>query len=240
MWAEFALGDLFEGNGDPATAVGHYLKLETAVAQTGLADPDQSCAPELVESLLHLGRPQQAGLAAESFEARALAKGESWSLARAARVRGLRATGPGDAEAAFAEALEHHADTPDLYEVARTRLALGARLRRDRRRSDARAPLRQALAAFEGLGARPWADRAAQELQATGETAHRRDAGPIEQLTPQERQIAKLLASGLTTREAAASVFLSPKTVEYHLRHVYQKLGIRARTELTELMARDR
>ncbi|MGB5937103.1 MAG: helix-turn-helix transcriptional regulator, partial [Ornithinimicrobium sp.] len=63
-----------------------------------------------------------------------------------------------------------------------------------------------------------------------GETAHRRDAGP-QQLTPQERQLAKLLASGLTTREAAASVFLSPKTVEYHLRHVYQKLGIRSRTE---------
>ncbi|MGB3186174.1 MAG: helix-turn-helix transcriptional regulator, partial [Ornithinimicrobium sp.] len=76
----------------------------------------------------------------------------------------------------------------------------------------------------------PRVDRAAQELLATGETAHRRDAGP-QQLTPQERQLAKLLASGLTTREAAASVFLSPKTVEYHLRHVYQKLGIRSRKE---------
>jgi len=101
----------------------------------------------------------------------------------------------------------------------------------------AREELRAALEAFDRLGARPWGELARTELEATGETARRRDASTLGALTPQELQIAQLLADGRTTREAAAALFLSPKTVEYHLRHVYQKLGVGSRAQLAEALA---
>ena len=96
--------------------------------------------------------------------------------------------------------------------------------------------LRQAVAAFDRLGATGWADLAAAELKATGETARRREPSTAADLTPQERQIALLLADGRSTREAAAAMFLSPKTIEYHLRNVYTKLGIHSRAELAPLL----
>ncbi len=134
----------------------------------------------------------------------------------------------------FDEALALHERTPDAYETARTRLAYGARLRRARKRVRAREELRAALEIFERLGAEPWVEQTRAELEATGETARRRDASTLDDLTPQELQIARLLADGKTTREAAAAIFLSPKTVEYHLRNVYRKLGIRSREELAD------
>ena len=141
-------------------------------------------------------------------------------------------------DSCFEEALRFHDRTPDLFEKARTLLAHGGRLRRVRAgvsmpasRCDA------ALAIFERLGAAPWADQAEAELAATGETARRRDPSTLDDLTPQELQIARLLAGGKTTREAAAAIFVSPKTVEYHLRHVYQKLEIHSREELAERFA---
>ena len=88
------------------------------------------------------------------------------------------------------------------------------------------------LEIFERLGAEPWAEQARAELAATGETARRRDPSTLDELTPQELQIARLLADGRTTREAAAAIFVSPKTVEYHLGHVYRKLEIHSRQEL--------
>ena len=103
----------------------------------------------------------------------------------------------------------------------------------------AREQLRAALDLFEHLGAGPWADRANAELAATGETRMRRGPGAIDELTPQELQVALALAGGRTTRETAASMFLSPKTVEYHLRHVYQKLNIHSRDELARALASD-
>jgi DNA-binding CsgD family transcriptional regulator len=125
-----------------------------------------------------------------------------------------------------------------VFEAARTRLAYGERLRRSRSRVLAREQLRVAVDTFDDLDARPWADRARAELAATGETRRQRDADGINELTPQELQIALLLAGGKTTRETAAALFLSPKTVDYHLRHVYQRLGIHSRDELTERMRR--
>ena len=124
----------------------------------------------------------------------------------------------------------------DAFEHARTELCLGEHLRRGGRRADARPPLRAALATFDALGAAPWADRASAELKATGETARRRDASSLDQLTPQELRIALMLAAGTTTRQAAAALYLSPKTVEYHLRHVYLKLGVNSRTALAEAL----
>jgi DNA-binding CsgD family transcriptional regulator len=96
----------------------------------------------------------------------------------------------------------------------------------------AREQLRRALDTFERLDAQPWAERSRTELAATGETVRKRDPSTIDELTPQELQVGLLLAEGMTTREAAAALFLSPKTIEYHLRHVYQKLGIHSREEL--------
>ena len=110
-------------------------------------------------------------------------------------------------------------------------------MRRARNRVLAREQLRAAADTFERLDARPWADRARAELAATGETRRQRDPSKIDELTPQELQIALLLTTGRTTRETAAALFLSPKTVEYHLRHVYQKLGIHSRDELEQALA---
>jgi DNA-binding CsgD family transcriptional regulator len=107
-------------------------------------------------------------------------------------------------------------------------------LRRDKSRVAARPHLRQALRQFERLGARPWADLAASELDATGERALRSGEDQLAALTSQEVRIARLVGSGRTTKETAAALFLSPKTVEYHLRHIYQKLNIRSRAELAE------
>ena len=232
FWATYARGDLAAGTGDLRTAARHYEALEAALSARGLADPDQSCAPELVEVYVHQDRGDDARRVAASFSRKATAKGQPWSLARASRAAGLCASD--EAEPLLREALELHAATPDRYETARTELAFGSWLRRARRRTEARPVLRSALDTFEALGAGPWADKAVHELRATGETAQRRSSPSATGLTPQERQVAQLLAGGRTTREAAAALFLSPKTVEYHLRHVYQKLGMRTRAELAE------
>jgi DNA-binding CsgD family transcriptional regulator len=189
-----------------------------------------------MDAYLRLGRGADAAAAAGEFVAAAEAKGQPWALARATRCRALLADGA-EAETLFLEALRLHDLTPDGFEGAVTRLAFGARLRRARQRVRAREELRAALAIFEPLGARPWADQAIAELAASGETARRRDVSTLDDLTPQELQIARLLAEGRTTREAAAALFLSPKTIEYHLRHVYRKLSIHSRDELSAALA---
>jgi DNA-binding CsgD family transcriptional regulator len=168
--------------------------------------------------------------------AAAQAKGQPWSLARAWRGHAMVA-GEDTFAAAFGRAIGCHEQTVDAFELGRTRLAFGERLRRARERVLAREQLRAALDIFENLGARPWAERARAELAATGEKRRPADGGGLAELTPQELQIALLLAAGRTTREAAAALFLSPKTVEYHLRHVYQRLGIHSREELAARLA---
>jgi DNA-binding CsgD family transcriptional regulator len=218
-------------------AVQHYEEWDALLHSRGIEDTDLSPAPELVEAYLHLGRVDDAAAAAARHEESARAKGQPWALARAGRTRGLLA--PDDnLEQEFEAALRLHEKTPDVFETARTRLAYGARLRRAGRRKRAREELRGAVEAFDALGAGPWSDLARLELEATGETARKRDASTLDQLTPQELQIALLLAEGRTTREAAASMFLSPKTIEYHLRNVYRKLDVRSRVELSHAVAR--
>src|SRR5262249_4508312 len=162
--------------------------------------------------------------------------GQPWALARAARIRALVADDDVFADR-FDEALEQHGRTPDVFERARTHLVFGGRLRRTGRRQDAREQLRAALEIFDELGAVPWGELARTELAATGETARRRVAATLDELTPQELQISLLLADGKTTREAAAALFLSPKTIEYHLRNAYRKLAIHSRDELREALA---
>jgi DNA-binding CsgD family transcriptional regulator len=135
----------------------------------------------------------------------------------------------------FSDALRLHDSAGRPFGRARTVLAYGEFLRRNRRRVDARAHLRAALEVFLDLRAEPWAERAGQELRASGETARKRDVATAGDLTPQERQAALLVRSGLANREIAARLFLSPRTVEYHLSNVYQKLGVRSRGELAQL-----
>jgi DNA-binding CsgD family transcriptional regulator len=231
VWAMQALGDLELGLGRPAAAIEHYEAQADALRSCGIADVDLSPAPELVDAFLRLGRDQDAARVAAEFAARATAKGQPWALARAARCRGLLA-GAGELEACFEEALLLNEQTPDVFETARTRLAYGGCLRRARKRTRAREQLRAAAGIFERLGAQPWIRQADAELAATGETARRRDVSTLDQLTPQELRIARLLADGMTTREAAAAIFVSPKTVEYHLGHAYRKLAIHSRDEL--------
>ena len=243
IWATAALGELELGLGDAAQAAGHFERLQRLLAGLGITDVDLSPGADLVDAYLRLGRHDAAQRVAAEFVAGAHAKAQPWSLARALRCQGLLADGDSSGAHGFASAFEQaivqHSMTPDSFEAARTRLAYGERLRRARSRVLAREQLRAAAEVFERLDARPWADRACAELAATGETRRARDPSSLEELTPQELQIAVLLTGGKTTREAAAALFLSPKTVEYHLRHVYQKLGIHSRDELARILAAD-
>ncbi|HEX3388535.1 MAG TPA: helix-turn-helix transcriptional regulator [Streptosporangiaceae bacterium] len=248
-WATAALGELELGLGAAVQAAGHFEQLERLLAELGITDVDLSPAADLAEAYLRLGDHDAAERVAARLTAAAQAKGQPWSLARALRCQGMlagtqtgtdgaRAGGRGGFTGAFEEAVALHALTPDSFEAARTRLAYGERLRRARNRVRAREQLRAAAEVFERLDARPWADRAYAELAATGETRRARDPSTLDELTPQELQISVLLTGGKTTREAAAALFLSPKTVEYHLRHVYQKLGIHSREDLAGRLSR--
>jgi DNA-binding CsgD family transcriptional regulator len=158
--------------------------------------------------------------------------------AHAARCRGLLADGDGF-ESHFLRALDLHTQVESPFALARTRLCYGERLRRAGRRVDAREQLRAALQTFELVSARPWAERARRELRASGETLRRREPDDAEPLTPQELQIALQVAEGRSNKEAGAALFLSHKTIEFHLSRVYRKLDIRSRAELIRLLARE-
>ncbi len=236
IWATAALGELELGLGDAAKAAGHFEHQQQLLRECAITDADLWPAAELTDAYIRLGLDDQAQQEAAEYLAAASAKNQPWPLARALRCQGLLAPETGFS-GYFEQALRLHEQTPDVFEAARTRLAYGERLRRARNRIHAREQLRAAADAFERLDACPWADRARAELAATGETRRRRDPSTIDELTPQELQIALLLTAGKTTRETAAALFLSPKTVEYHLRHVYQKLGIHSREQLAQTLA---
>jgi DNA-binding CsgD family transcriptional regulator len=237
LWAMAALGELELSLGRAEAALAHFDELAAVLRSRGIGDPDLWPAPELVEIYLRLGRVQEAAKVAGEFCRDASSKGQPWAMARAARCQGLLAA-EGESDAEFETALALHAQTPDGFETARTHLAYGARLRRDRQRVRAREQLRAAMDIFDRLGADPWSEMARAELAATGETARRRDVTTLNDLTPQELQIALSLAEGRTTRETAAALFLSPKTIEYHLRSVYRKLSVGSRSELKAAVAR--
>jgi DNA-binding CsgD family transcriptional regulator len=237
VWTATARGELELGRGDPRRALESFDQVVELLMSHHVGDADLFPGPELVEVNLRLGNRAQACAVASRFAQLARAKGQPWALARAERGLGLVASGE-EMNERFTAALDHHGATPDHYEQARTRLAYGSSLRRERQRAKSREQLRSAIDLFDALGARPLSERARRELAATGETARRRDPSTLRQLTPQELQIGLLLASGRTTRDAAAALFLSPKTIEYHLRNAYRKLGISSREELGEALAR--
>jgi DNA-binding CsgD family transcriptional regulator len=228
-----ALHELGEGRARQALA--HLTALDELHRRWGNRDPDVDPAPDIAEAAMRLGDPQVATAAAERFHPAATAKGQPFALARAERALAIVAS-DSHFEQHFQAALEHHARTRDSFEAARTRLSYGERLRRARRRREAREQLAAAFEEFSRLGATPWTRRALAEMGATAEHAGRSDPASRHRLTPQEMQVALALAEGMTTREAAAKLYLSPKTVEYHLRNVYDKLEIRTREELRPVM----
>jgi DNA-binding CsgD family transcriptional regulator len=237
VWSIAALGDLELSLGHPEPALACFEEQQAVLTARGIRDVDLSPVPELVELYLRLGRPQEAAHAAEEYSRAATAKAQPWALARAARCCGLAA--PGDvADDSFEIALALHQQTPDVFETARTHLAYGSHLRRARQRVQAREQLRAAIDIFDNLSAEPWSETARSELAATGETARRRDPATVNELTPQELQIALRVAEGRTTRETAAALFLSPKTIEHHLHNVYRKLAISSRRELIGAITR--
>jgi DNA-binding CsgD family transcriptional regulator len=237
VWATAALGDLELGLGHPEQALARFEEQQTLLNVLGIRDVDLSPAPELVELYIRVGRSQEGADLAKVFADDANTKGQPWALARAARCQALLAS-EDRLDDDFGTALALHEQTPDLFETARTRLAYGSSLRRARQRVQAREQLRAAIDIFDTLGADPWSEMARTELAATGETARRRNPTTLNELTPQELQIALRVAEGRTTRETAAALFLSPKTIEYHLRNVYRKLNIASRPELVDAMAR--
>ncbi len=188
-------------------------------------------APELVEAYLQVGRRDEADAAFAPLKAFAAGDAPAWAQAMAARCRALLADGD-EAERAFEDALALLTNLNRRFDGARTQLLLGSLLRRQRRRGDARTRLRTAVETFERLGAEPWAERARVELRATGETARKRDPSTVTQLTPQEMQIARLVGTGSSNKDVATQLFLSPRTVEYHLAKVFTKLGIASRADL--------
>ncbi|WP_272497600.1 helix-turn-helix transcriptional regulator [Actinomadura terrae] len=193
--------------------------------------------PDLVEAAVRLGRPERGRDAADSYREWAAQVREPWVEAVALRCAAL--LGPDeDADKTFTRALELHREGGTPFERARTELLYGEWLRRVRRRNDARTLLHAALDGFERLGATPWADRARGELRAAGESPSGGGTGrddAVGSLTPQELQVVRLAADGLSNREIGARLFLSPRTVGYHLYKAYPKLGVASRNELARL-----
>jgi DNA-binding CsgD family transcriptional regulator len=189
--------------------------------------------PDLVETYARLGRLDDARAALARLRAGASPR---FAEVLAARCAGLVA-GDDEFERHFRRSLELHPKGDDGFGRARTQLCFGERLRRAGRRVDAREQLRAALETFERLGPTPWADRARGELRATGERLRRREGHQAERLTPQELQIALQVAQGKSNREVGAALFLSHKTVEFHLGRVYRKLDIRSRAQLIRRFA---
>jgi DNA-binding CsgD family transcriptional regulator/tetratricopeptide (TPR) repeat protein len=188
--------------------------------------------PILVEATLLCGEPEPGPETLDALAKLAEQAQDPGRLAVVTRTRALLAPSAEVAEALFVKALSNQREHGQPFERARTELAYGEFLRRAQRRTEARVQLRAALATFEGLSTPLWAERARAELEATGITARKRDPSTLDTLTPQELRIAKLVAGGATNRDVANQLFLSPKTVEYHLRKVFLKLGVSSRVEL--------
>jgi DNA-binding CsgD family transcriptional regulator len=215
--------------------LGRYEEALTAAAQASDDTPELFvsvwAAAELIEAAVRSDEPDTARDGLERVaSATAVAKSD-WALGIRARSHALLSDGEA-AETGYREAIELLGRTKLRPDVARAYLLYGEWLRRENRRVDARVELRAAHDLFVEIGMKAFAERARGELLATGETVRRRTVETRDDLTPQEGQIASLARDGLSNPEIAARLFLSPRTVEWHLRKVYAKLGIRSRREL--------
>jgi DNA-binding CsgD family transcriptional regulator len=237
LYAGSALGHLELSLGRVPEAVTALEPLDALTGRLGQEEPALVLwRPDLIEALVRAGRTDEARVQLDEHGRQAAATGGRWARATELRCRGLLA-GDDEFRAPFEEALALHAELPMPFEQARTQLAYGERIRRAKARADAREPLRAALDTFERLGARIWAERAVAELRATGDASGRRPDVASSLLTAHELQVALLVAQGMTNREVGAALFLSPKTIEYHLGQIYRKLDVRGRSQLARLMA---
>jgi DNA-binding CsgD family transcriptional regulator len=225
--AEFLSGTLYNGLGRYNDA----LAAVTPGEQFYIERPGVWTLTELIEASVRLGQPDRCLDAFARLEETTSAAGTDWALGIEARSRALLTDG-GDAEPLYTEAIERLGRTSIRVQLARTHLLYGEWLRRERRRLDAREELRTAHALFTKFGMDGFAERARLELEATGEHARKRTSETLGDLTPQETQIARLAAEGHTNREIATRLFISPSTVEYHLRKAFRKVGVRSRTQL--------
>lgn len=203
----------------------------------GLRGPTLASFPDLIEALVRLGRHEDAAMRTAQFEERLTGIADPRAGPLLLRCRAL-IDSPSDAGACYEAALAGHGAEPDAFVVSRTRLVYGEWLRRRGRRREARAQLSAALDDFASYRAIPWAERARDELRASGATLAPRPVA-TGRLTPGERRVATLAAQGLPTKELCAQLYLSHKTVETHLGRVYRKLGVRNRTELARRMRTD-
>jgi DNA-binding CsgD family transcriptional regulator len=186
---------------------------------------------ELVEAAIRSGRPESAAEALRRLSDKTTASGTDWALGLEARSRALLSDGEA-AEALYCQAIERLERTRVRVDLARAHLLYGEWLRRERRRLDAREQLRTAHESFTEFRMEAFAERARVELEATGEHARKRTVETRDQLTPQETQISRLAAEGATNQEIAAQLFISPSTVDYHLRKAFRKLGVKSRHQL--------
>ncbi|MFE5326631.1 AAA family ATPase [Embleya sp. NPDC056575] len=234
-WSAWALGLLDLGLGRPEAALNRLEQLTREPMRHHICATRS--VPDLVEAAVRAGDPDRAREPLDRFERWAHRAGRPWADALVLRCRALLA-GDDAAERSWLAALDRHEGERRPLERARTALLYGEWLRRMRRKTEARDRLRTALAEFDRLDARSWADRARTELGAIGGSATPRGprpAGVLALLTPQELQITRLAAQGLSNRDIAAQLFLSPRTVGHHLYKAYPKLGIVSRTELTTI-----
>jgi DNA-binding CsgD family transcriptional regulator len=219
-------------------AEGRYEKALAAAQSVVDADAmGYSCQalPTVVEAAMRCNDREAATGALACLTEQAIASGTSWGLGLVARCRALVADGS-SAEALYEEALDHLGKTSWRTEVARTHLLFGEWLRRQRRRTEAREQLRRAYEMFDTMGARAFSERARVELLATGERARTRRVETAHDLTSRELQIARLAAQRATSREIAGQLFISANTVDYHLRKVFQKLGVNSRRDLSGVL----
>jgi DNA-binding CsgD family transcriptional regulator len=244
-WAWRNLTERGEGSG-----LGIWLRI-TALRNNGhgryddaLADARRACEHddvmaygwalvELIEAAVRSGRPDEAAPALERLSERTQAAGTEWALGIEARCRALLS----DDESLYQESFERLARSRAVFELARSRLLYGEWLRRENRRTDAREVLRAAHESFSRMGAEAFAERTGRELLATGETVRRITAHTRDALTPQEVEVARLAGDGHTNPEIGARLFISPRTVEYHLHKVFRKLDVSSRKELRVALA---
>jgi DNA-binding CsgD family transcriptional regulator len=191
---------------------------------------------ELIEAAVRAGKPEVAADAHRRLVSMTHASNTNWALGVASRSGALLVEGP-RAEDLYVEAIDRLGRTRMAVDLARAHLLYGEWLRRERRRTDARVELRAAHELFSDFGMEAFAERTRIELVATGGRARKRTVDTLDQLTPQEAQVSHLAAEGHTNREIAAQLFISPSTVEYHLRKVFRKLGVNTRTKLARRLA---